>query len=148
MNRVILFFVFLTFSNCKNTHDKVYIFDDYNQGLEFASNKNKKILLAFDSWANPVGSVDRLIHDKYLASEFSDIVIVHLRVDDPYSGRKNWFFQKKNFGTSSQPYLYLLNSKGILISDSIGYCKKQDFVFWLNKNRNGKEKGLPNLMID
>lgn len=148
MNRVILFFIFVIFSNCKNTYDNVYIFDNYNQGLEFASHKNKKILLAFDFWGNPVGSVDRLIHDKDLASEFSDIVVVHLRVDDPYSGHKNRVFQKKKFGTSNQPYLYLLNSKGILISDSIGYCRRKEFIFWLNKNRNGKERGLPVNWID
>ena len=138
-------------------------FKDFDNGLQYAKEKNKPILLDFTGWAcvncrrieenvwtDPI--VFDLINEKF--------VLISLYVDDRKElpiedqldltydsgkikkirtiGDKSATFQALNFKTASQPYYVLLNTELEILNSPIQYTSKDVYQNWL-------EEGLNNL---
>ena len=136
-------------------------FKDFDNGLEYAKEKNKPILLDFTGWAcvncrrieenvwtDPI--VFDLINEKF--------VLISLYVDDRKElpiedqldltydsgkikkirtiGDKSATFQALNFKTASQPYYVLLNTELEILNSPIQYTSKDVYQNWLEEGLN------------
>lgn len=127
MKNLIYHLVILFLIGC-NSHSSIKVYSDYGEGLSNASKFNQNILLVFDFLGNPNNSAKEIIYDKEFEGILQEVTVILLNVDEPSSvGKSNRDFQKSRFGTDTQPMYYLLNSKGEMIKDPIGYCKKSEF---------------------
>jgi thiol:disulfide interchange protein len=138
-------------------------FKDFNEGLQYAKEQNKPILLDFTGWAcvncrkmeETVWSdpdVFAVINEKY--------ILISLYVDDrkllPEAeqfgyqltedrikqiktiGDKWATFQAENFQTASQPFYVLLSPELEILNSAQQYTDKETYLKWL-------ERGLKNL---
>ncbi|WP_165749873.1 protein-disulfide reductase DsbD family protein [Cellulophaga sp. Z1A5H] len=138
-------------------------FKDFEDGLAYAKEVNKPILLDFTGWAcvncrkmeenvwsNP--EVFKLINDNY--------VLISLYIDDRKAlpdleqfdfkyetgrvkhietvGQKWGTFQTLNFNAASQPYYVLLSPELEVLNTAIQYTDTETYKFWL-------QEGLDNL---
>ncbi len=129
-------------------------FTDFEQGMEFARNENKKVLLNFTGygcvncrkmeasvWTQP--EISRLMNN--------DFVLISLFVDDKTGlpepieitengrtrllktvGDKWSFLQRHKFKNNSQPFYIILDNNGNAVSRSIGYTQDvEEFLHFL-----------------
>jgi hypothetical protein len=105
----------------------VVIFQNFDLGIENAKSSKRKILLIFDL----LGSSNSSVQNNLLNCDFHEYVneytIIVLNVDDPKYGSTNKNLQINVFGSINQPMYYILDGKGQLVKDSIGYCKSSEF---------------------
>lgn len=137
-------------------HDRFMEFDDYDEGMAYARDNGKPVLLAFSGY----GCVNcrKMEAAVFDAAEVSrvikkDFVFIHLMVDDrsPLSkkekvteagkqitlstvGEKWSYLQRHKFAANSQPYYVVLDGKGKLLSGPYYYDENIDnFISFLHK---------------
>lgn len=147
------------------THDTEYIeFDDYDQGMKYASEIGKPVLIDFSGYGcvncrNM--EVEVFDTDKVRESVTENFVLIKLMVDDKADlqrpltvvadgkktelnsvGEKWSFLQSYKFGASSQPYYIVLDNNGSPMNSPIFYDNNVDsFIEWL-------ESGLQRYKIE
>lgn len=137
------------------THDKEYVsFDDYDQGMRYALDNDKPVLLDFSGYGcvncrnMEVEVFDTDEVRQYVTDNF---VLVKLMVDDKADlqvpltviengkavelstvGEKWSFLQSYKFGASSQPYYIVLDNRGRAMNSPVFYDNNADrFIEWL-----------------
>ncbi|WP_439129144.1 protein-disulfide reductase DsbD family protein [Polaribacter sp.] len=136
-------------------------FKDFDEGLAYAKENNKPILLDFTGWAcvncrkmeENVWSkpkVYQLLKENYvLISLYVDdrrelpkeeqfkikISENHLKTIETF-GDKWSTFQYLNFQTASQPYYIILNSNLQILSEAKQYINIEEYYSWLNKSKD------------
>lgn len=112
---------------CRDISD-IKVFTNYKEGLKYAVEHQKKILLVFDFWHNPTMSTERMLNDKSVISLLQNYTVIFLKTDnmDP-EGKSNRKLQHTKFGTTTQPMYYIIDSEQNIIRSHQGYCKKEEF---------------------
>ena len=130
-------------------------FDNYEEGMAYASKKNLPVLIDFSGYGcvncrKMEGAVFDTEEVKEIISQ--NYVLIKLMVDDKQSldkpmdvkengktvrlstiGDKWSFLQRHKFGANSQPYYIILDNKGNAISTPAYYDENlPDFINWLN----------------
>jgi thioredoxin-related protein len=115
---------------------------DYNTALSEAKKANKKCLIYFSGYAcvNARKMEERVLFDPKVKAIFNEDYFCYIAYVDDKSktedglttvGKKNADLQSKNFHSVSQPYFYIVNEKGDIIS-SIGYTwNVNEFIAFL-----------------
>ncbi len=134
-------------------------FDDYDEGMHYAKEHNKPVLLDFSGYACVnCRKMEGTVFDSPTVRSIieHDYVMIRLMVDDKASlkepftveeeGRKvhistigdKWaYLQRHKFGINSQPYYIILDNKGFPLEQPRAYDESiSDFVSWLE---NGVE---------
>ncbi|MCB9425698.1 MAG: thioredoxin family protein [Flavobacteriales bacterium] len=148
------------------THEsEIKAFKDFEEGLAFAKENNKPILLDFTGWACvncrkmeenvwTVPEVNQLLKEEY--------VLISLYVDDrellkeeeqfefqkpngkikkiKTIGDKWATFQAVNFSTASQPYYVLLSPDLEMLNKPIGAVSAEKYYQWLQEGLKHKKK--------
>jgi len=149
----------------------LHCFKDWDEGLAYAKENNKPILLDFTGWA--CVNCRKMEENVWSASEVFNIindnyVLISLYVDDRKElptdkqfdferadgnikkiktiGDKWATFQIVNFQTASQPYYLVLNSDLEMLNNPKEYTDKTDYLNWLKTGlenfKNSNEKTL------
>ena len=130
-------------------------FDNYEEGMAYASKKNLPVLIDFSGYGcvncrKMEGAVFDTEEVKEIISQ--NYVLIKLMVDDKQSldkpmdvkengktvrlstiGDKCSFLQRHKFGANSQPYYIILDNKGNAISTPAYYDENlPEFINWLN----------------
>lgn len=131
-------------------------FDDYDEGMRYAKEHNKPVLLDFSGYACVnCRKMEGTVFDSPTVRSIieHDYVMIRLMVDDKASlkepftveeeGRKvhistigdKWaYLQRHKFGINSQPYYIILDNKGFPLEQPRAYDESiSDFVSWLEK---------------
>ncbi len=118
------------------------VFSDYEEGLLFAKQHNKPILLDFTGY----GCVNCRKMEAYVISNDSvqarlkNYVLITLYVDDKLDkdadgeseGNENSRLQREVYGSNAQPYYIQLSPQGEIISEPYAFSVKvDDFLNWL-----------------
>ena len=118
------------------------VFSDYEEGLLFAKQQNKPILLDFTGY----GCVNCRKMEAYVISNDSvqarlkNYVLITLYVDDKLDkdadgeseGNENSRLQREVYGSNAQPYYIQLSPQGEIISEPYAFSiKVDDFLNWL-----------------
>jgi len=118
------------------------VFSDYEEGLLFAKQVNKPILLDFTGY----GCVNCRKMEAYVISNDSvqnrlkNYVLITLYVDDKQDkdadgeseGNENSRLQREVYGSNAQPYYIQLSPQGEIISEPYAFSVKvDDFLNWL-----------------
>ena len=118
------------------------VFSDYEEGLLFAKQQNKPILLDFTGY----GCVNCRKMEAYVISNDSvqvrlkNYVLITLYVDDKLDkdadgeseGNENSRLQREVYGSNAQPYYIQLSPQGEIISEPYAFSIKVDnFLNWL-----------------
>ena len=118
------------------------VFSDYEEGLLFAKQQNKPILLDFTGY----GCVNCRKMEAYVISNDSvqarlkNYVLITLYVDDKLDkdadgeseGNENSRLQREVYGSNAQPYYIQLSPQGEIISEPYAFSVKvDDFLNWL-----------------
>ena len=118
------------------------VFNDYEEGLAFARQENKPILLDFTGY----GCVNCRKMEAYVISNDSvqkrlkNYVLITLYVDDKQDkdadgeseGNENSLLQREVYGSNAQPYYIQLSPQGEKISEPYSFSVKvDDFLNWL-----------------
>ena len=118
------------------------VFDDYEEGLAFARQENKPVLLDFTGF----GCVNCRKMEAYVISNDSvqkrlkNYVLITLYVDDKQDkdadgeseGNENSLLQREVYGSNAQPYYIQLSPQGEKISEPYSFSVKvDDFLNWL-----------------
>jgi thiol:disulfide interchange protein DsbD len=133
-------------------------FKDFNEGLEFAKEKNKPILLDFTGWA--CVNCRRIEENVWTDPNVYDLinenfVLISLYVDDRKElklsdqldlkyksgkikeirtiGDKSATIQALNFKSASQPYYVLLDPSLKILNSPIQYTSKEVYQNWLEE---------------
>ncbi len=119
-----------------------FAFSDYEEGLLFAKQQNKPILLDFTGY----GCVNCRKMEAYVISNDSvqarlkNYVLITLYVDDKLDkdadgeseGNENSRLQREVYGSNAQPYYIQLSPQGEIISEPYAFSiKVDDFLNWL-----------------
>lgn len=138
-------------------------FHDYDQGMAYAKEVNKPVLLDFTGWScvNCRKMEDKVwIESNVMERIANEYVLISLYVDDrevlpaaeqyvsDFSGKKvrtvgnKWSdFQMKNYGQNSQPLYVLLDTEGNKLADPVGYTPNvREYVNFLDKGLRAFEK--------
>jgi thiol:disulfide interchange protein len=141
-------------------------FHDYEEGMRYARAQNKPVMIDFTGWScvNCRKMEDNVWSDSKVLSLLSrDYVLISLYVDDKtdlpeheqgvseLTGKKikttgnKWSdLQARVYGTNSQPYYVLLDNKGKILAEPVGYTPDvKDYVAFLDEGlcRYEKRKG-------
>ncbi len=118
------------------------VFDDYEQGLLFAKQENKPVLLDFTGY----GCVNCRKMEAYVLSadtvqkRLANYVLITLYVDDKQDkdadgeseGNENSRLQREVYGSNAQPYYIQLSPRGEIISEPYSFSVDVDeFLNWL-----------------
>lgn len=111
------------------------IFDDYEEGLAYAHQENKPILLDFTG----VGCVNCRKMEAYVLSNpevqirLKNYVLIELYVDIKGGvGEKNSRIQQEKYGANAQPYYIQLSPNGEMISQPYAFSiDPEKFMEWL-----------------
>lgn len=118
------------------------VFHDYEQGLAYAKQENKPILLNFSGYGcvNCRKMEQYVLTDTIVKQRIENYVFIELFVDDkrPHAsgeqsiGDYNSKIQRENFKANAQPYYIQLSSKGEVISLPYAFSTDvQQFLQWL-----------------
>lgn len=111
------------------------VFDNYEEGLAFARQENKPILLDFSG----VGCVNcrkmeaYVLDDEHVKERLQNYVLIELMVDVKGGvGDRNSKLQAERFGSNAQPYYIQLDAAGEPISEPYAFSTQvEDFLNWL-----------------
>ncbi len=140
-------------------------FHDYDEGMAYAKEVNKPVMLDFTGWAcvNCRKMEEQVWSDPGVLQRLrEDVVLISLYVDEktelPESeqeevqigdklkriktiGNKWSAFQALEFGTNSQPYYVILDHQGNQVHESAAYDPDIDlFIDWLDRGTEAFEK--------
>lgn len=142
------------------THETKYTeFSDYDEGMAYAKEVGKPVLLDFSGYGCVnCRNMEVAVFDTDEVRDFitENFVVIKLMVDDKQDlptpmevsvdgetrtldtvGEKWAFLQSYKFGANSQPYYIILNNEGKPLSDPVYYDNSVErFMLWLN---NGLE---------
>lgn len=138
----------------------ILAFKDYQQGLSYAKQVNKPVLLDFTGWAcvNCRKMEQNIWAKEPVLSVLKDqVVVISLYVDDKrplakdeivnskispdkklkYIGQKWSEFQTLTFKTNTQPFYVLLNHKEKVLNTPMSYTSSiKEYASWLNTGIN------------
>ena len=112
------------------------VFNDYEEGLAYARQEHKPILLDFSGY----GCVNCRKMEAYILDNDSvkvrlqNYVLIELYVDDKRDGigEKNSRIQQEQFGSNAQPFYVQLDANGTAISEPYAFSTNvNDFLNWL-----------------
>ena len=118
------------------------VYTDYEEGLAFAKQVNKPILLDFTGYGcvNCRKMEAYVLSNDSVQSRLKNYVLITLYVDDKQDkdadgeseGNENSRIQREIYGTNAQPYYIQLSPQGEKISEPYAFSVKvDDFINWL-----------------
>ncbi len=112
------------------------VFNDYEEGLAYARQEHKPILLDFSGYGcvNCRKMEAYVLDNEEVKARLKNYVLIELYVDDKQDGigEKNSRIQRERFGSNAQPYYVQLNAAGESISAPYSFSTNvQDFLKWL-----------------
>ena len=118
------------------------VYTDYEEGLAFAKQVNKPILLDFTGYGcvNCRKMEAYVLTDDSVQSRLKNYVLITLYVDDKQDkdadgeseGNENSRIQREIYGSNAQPYYIQLSPQGEKISEPYAFSiKVDDFINWL-----------------
>ena len=119
------------------------VFTDYNEGLAYAQQEQKNIILDFSGYGcvNCRKMEANVIANEQVQAVLQDYVLITLYVDSRQDENGNgiedgveWStLQRERFGSNAQPYWVRLTSKGEPVGQPLGFtASKVEFINWLN----------------
>jgi thiol:disulfide interchange protein DsbD len=153
-----------------NKEEKLTIFKDFGDGLAYAKQNNKPIMIDFTGWACVnCREMEERVWTQPLIEEMliNEYVIISLYVDDREKlpddqqftflkdngsaknirtiGDKWSTFQTLNFNNNSQPYYVLLNSNYELLNSTTAKTDADDYYNWLKTGLENFNKNKTNI---
>ena len=118
------------------------VFHDYEQGMAYAKQENKPVLLNFSGYGcvNCRKMEQYVLADSTVKQRIENYVFIELFVDDkrPHAsgnqsiGDYNSKIQRENFKANAQPYYIQLSSTGEIVSEPYAFSTDvQKFLLWL-----------------
>lgn len=112
------------------------VFNDYEEGLAYARQEHKPILLDFSGYGcvNCRKMEAYVLDNEEVKARLQNYVLIELYVDDKRDGigEKNSRLQRERFGSNAQPYYVQLSSTGELVSTPYAFSTNvSDFLNWL-----------------
>ena len=118
------------------------VFYDYEQGLAFAKQVNKPVLLDFTGYGcvNCRKMEAHVIATDTVQQRLKNYVLITLYVDDKQDkdadgeseGNENSRLQREVYGSNAQPYYIQLSPQGEKISEPYAFSVNvNDFINWL-----------------
>ena len=112
------------------------VFYDYEEGLAYAKQENKPVLLDFTGYGcvNCRKMEAFVLADDSVKERLKNYVFIELYVDDKRDGigEKNSRIQRERFGSNSQPLYVQLDKDGEQIAEPMAFITDpQEFLNWL-----------------
>ncbi len=112
------------------------VFNDYEEGLAYARQEHKPILLDFSGYGcvNCRKMEAYVLDNEEVKARLQNYVLIELYVDDKRDGigEKNSRLQQERFGSNAQPYYVQLSPTGEPISTPYAFSTNvSDFLNWL-----------------
>ena len=118
------------------------VFDDYEQGLLFAKQENKPVLLDFTGYGcvNCRKMEAHVLSADTVQQRLKNYVLITLYVDDKQDkdsdgeseGNENSRLQREVYGSNAQPYYIQLSPDGEKISEPYSFSVDvEEFLNWL-----------------
>ena len=125
--------------------DGLYMFNDYDEGLAFAKQTNKPVIVDFTGYGcvNCRKMEAYVLDDEQVKSRLQNYVFIELYVDDrrvsgdgnargESNGDKNSRIQREQFGSNAQPYYVQLDAHGAQIAEPMAFTTSPtEFINWL-----------------
>lgn len=112
------------------------VFHDYDQGLAYAKQENKPIIIDFTGYGcvNCRKMEAYVLDDANVKARLQNYVFIELYVDDKQNGigDKNSRIQRELFGSNAQPYFVQLDANGKQIAEPMAFSTSPtEFINWL-----------------
>ncbi len=112
------------------------VFKDYEEGLAYARQEHKPILLDFSGYGcvNCRKMEAYILDNDSVKARLQNYVLIELYVDDKRDGigEKNSRIQQEQFGSNAQPFYVQLDANGTVISEPYAFSTNvNDFLNWL-----------------
>lgn len=112
------------------------VFNDYEEGLAYARQEHKPILLDFSGYGcvNCRKMEAYVLDNEEVKARLQNYVLIELYVDDKRDGigEKNSRLQQERFGSNAQPYYVQLSSTGEPVGTPYAFSTNvSDFLNWL-----------------
>ena len=112
------------------------IFHDFEQGLAYAKQENKPIIVDFTGYGcvNCRKMEAYVLDDARVKARLQNYVFIELYVDDKRDGigDKNSRIQRELFGSNAQPYYVQLDKEGNQVGDAMAFTTDpNEFMNWL-----------------
>jgi len=116
--------------------DGLYMFHDYEEGLAFARQSRKPVIIDFTGYGcvNCRKMEAYVLDDKAVKARLENYVFIELYVDAKRDGigEKNSRIQREQFGANAQPYYVQLDADGNQIGEPMVFTTSPDeFIDWL-----------------
>lgn len=116
--------------------DGLYMFHDYNEGLDFARQTNKPVIIDFTGYGcvNCRKMEAYVLDDKRVKERLENYVFIELFVDAKQDGigDKNSKIQRELYGANAQPYYVQLDAKGNQVAEPMAFTTDPlEFINWL-----------------
>jgi hypothetical protein len=130
---ILIMFITIVFYSCKYKKEDLFIYKQYELGINQAKQNSKKIFLIFDFYGNQTNSTKKLLQNQNVKLALQDFVIIQLMVDGADSTSKaNATLQINIFKSRNQPMYYILDKEGQVLLGPKGYDSHPNILAFIN----------------